>query len=170
MDTGALDRSGAEGFAERMVRMLNDGMLCLMVSIGHRAGLFDAMGDGEPRTSPQLADHAGLRERYVREWLGAMVTGGLVDHDQGSGTYRLPAERARFLTRAAGLDNLAIEAQYIALLGNVEERIVACFRHGGGVPYSEFTDFQRLMAEDSAATFDAKLLAVTLPLVDGLGP
>ena len=168
MTTATLDQAGAQAFAGRMLEVLNDGMLCLMVSVGHRTGLFDAMADGTARTSPQLAERAGLNERYVREWLGAMVTGRIVDYDPKQDAYSLPAERAAFLTRAAGVDNIAIQTQYLALLGTVEDQIVSCFRDGGGVPYAEFADFQRLMAEDSGATFDAKLLTVILPLVDRL--
>lgn len=168
MATTGFDQQAAEAFAGRMLQILNDGALCFMLSIGHRTGLFDALGDGAARTSGELASAAGLNERYVREWLGAMVTGGLVDYDAATYAYRLPAERAAFLTRSAGLDNLALQAQYMALMGNVEGQIVACFRDGGGVPYAAFTDFQRLMAEDSATTFDAKLVGTVLPLVDGL--
>ena len=168
MATTTVDQAAAQAFAGRLLKILNSGMLCLMVSVGHRTGLFDALADGSARTSAQLAERAGLRERYVREWLGAMVTGRLVDYDPGARTYTLPAERAAFLTRAAGIDNIAIQTQSIALLGTVEDQVVACFRDGGGVPYAAFTDFQRLMAEDSGTTFDAKLLTVTLPLVEGL--
>ena len=168
MGATTFDQAAAEAFAGRLLKTVNSGMLCLMMSVGHRTGLFDALADGTAYTSAQLAQRAGLHERYVREWLGAVVTGKLVTYDPGSGTYMLPAEHAAFLTRAAGLDNIALQTQYIALLGTVEDQIVACFRDGGGVPYAAFTDFQRLMAEDSATTFDAKLLTVTLPLVDGL--
>lgn len=168
MATATVDQAAAGAFAGRLLKIVNDGMLCLMVSVGHRTGLFDAMADGTARTSAQLAEHAGLNERYVREWLGAMVTGRLVDYDPAAHAYTLPAERAAFLTRAAGIDNIALQMQYIALLGTVEAQIVAAFRDGGGVPYAAFGDFQRLMAEESGATFDAKLLTVTLPLVDGL--
>ena len=168
MTTETLDQAGAQAFAGRLLGVLNAGMLCLMVSVGHRTGLFDAMADGTARTSAQLAESAGLHERYVREWLGAMVTGRIVDYDPKQRTYTLPAEHAAFLTRAAGIDNIAIQTQYIALLSTVEDKIVSCFRDGAGVPYAEFAAFQRLIAEDSAAVFDAKLLTVILPLVDGL--
>ena len=57
-------------------------MLNYMIDIGHRTGLFVAAARG-PATSEELADRAGLTERYVREWLGAMVTGGIVDYDAG---------------------------------------------------------------------------------------
>jgi SAM-dependent methyltransferase len=56
----------------------------------------------------------------------------------------------------------------VGLLALVEDQVVECFRHGGGVPYSSFPKFQALMAEDSGAVRDATLIDVTLPLVPGL--
>jgi hypothetical protein len=76
------------GFAERMIHMMNEGALALMVSVGHRTGLFDAMAAMPAATSAQIASGAGLDERYVREWLAAMTTGRIVDHDGVAGTFR----------------------------------------------------------------------------------
>ncbi len=163
-----IDQAEADAFGERMMGVVNDAFLALMVSIGHRVGLYDTMVSLPPSTSMQIADAAGLNERYVREWLGAMVTGGVVDYDAPIGAYVLPAERAASLTRAAGPCNLASLMQFTALLGQVETKIVDCFRNGGGVPYSEYPEFHGLMRELSGATFDATLIAVTLPLVEGL--
>ena len=42
-----------------------------------------------PPTSHELADAAGLDERYVREWLGAMTTGRIVEYEPATG--QLPA-------------------------------------------------------------------------------
>lgn len=168
MDTLLTNDGTAEAFAERIVGVLNDATLALMISIGHRTGLFDAMGELPATTSEEIADAAGLRERYVREWLGAMVTGRIVTYDPDTARYALPAERASWLTRGAGVDNLAMLMQYIALLGNVEDEVVACFTEGGGVPYSAYPNFQRLMAEESAQIHDARLLDAIVPLVPGL--
>ena len=99
MKKSELDPAKAEAFAGRLLRALNDGALCLMVAVGHRVGLFDAMRGLPPATSDEIARHAGLNERYVREWLGAMVTGRLVDVDAESNRYSLPPEHAAFLTR-----------------------------------------------------------------------
>jgi SAM-dependent methyltransferase len=159
---------GSEEFAERLLGLLNEGALALMTSIGHRAGLFDTMASLPAATSSEIAAAAGLDERYVREWLAAMTTGGFVDHDPQTLTFVLPPERAAWLTRAAGPGNLAIQAQYLGLLAKVEDQIVDCFSHGGGVPYSAFPQFQSLMAEDSGALHDATLIDVTLPLVPGI--
>jgi 2-polyprenyl-3-methyl-5-hydroxy-6-metoxy-1,4-benzoquinol methylase len=151
-----------------MLGALNDGALCLMASIGYRTGLFDAMRDQAPQTSPEIAARAGLNERYVREWLGAMVTSGVVSVDPQSVRYHLPAEHAAYLTRAAGADNLAVFAQYVPLLGNVEEDILKCFRNGGGVPYERFPRFHAVMAEDSGLSVLSSLESHILPLIPGL--
>lgn len=165
---GSFDPKSAEAFAGRLLRALNDGALCLMVSIGHRTGLFDAMRDQPPQTSDEIAARAGLNERYVREWLGAMVTSGVTSVDPSSGRYHLPAEHASYLTRSAGADNLAVFAQYVPLLGNVEDDIVQCFHTGGGVPYERFPRFHAVMAEDSGLSVLSSLESHILPLVPGL--
>ena len=163
-----VDSQKAEAFAGRLLNALNDGALCLMISIGHRTGLFDAMRGQEPMTSDAIASRSGLNERYVREWLGAMVTSGVVAVDDESRRFFLPPEHAAFLTRPAAADNLAVFAQYIPLLGNVEDDIVQCFRHGGGVPYEKFPRFHAVMAEDSGQSVLSSLESHVLPLVPGL--
>src|SRR5687768_9740222 len=168
MSVQELDMAAVEEFGGRMVGILNDGMLALMLSIGHRTRLFDVMAGLAPSTSQEIADAGGLDERYVREWLGAMTTGGIVHHDADRGTFVLPAAHAAMLTRAAGTNNLAATTQFVSLVGTVEYDVVACFGRGGGVPYSSYPEFQSLMAEESAAVFDAALVDVTLPLADGL--
>jgi ubiquinone/menaquinone biosynthesis C-methylase UbiE len=157
-----------EDFGQRMLSLLNDGMLDLMVSIGHKTRLFDVMAGMPPATSQEIAKSAKLNERYVREWLGAMVTGRIVEYDPESQKYSLPPHRAAFLTRGAGIENMAIFMQYIALMGNVEDRIIECFRRGGGIPYSAFPGFQRLQGEETARVFDARLISQIIPLVGGL--
>jgi len=166
--TSTFDSLKADTFAERLLNILNSGALALMTSIGHRTELFDTLAELPPSTSQQIADAAGLNERYVREWLGAMVTGGFVEYDPLNQTYFLPAEHATFLTRSAGSDNIAPFAQYIPLLGSVEEQIIDCFYKGGGVPYSEFKRFHEVMAEDSGQTIVSALEDHVLPLVSGL--
>jgi ubiquinone/menaquinone biosynthesis C-methylase UbiE len=163
-----IDSAKAEAFAARLLCALNDGALCLMVAVGHRVGLFDAMQKLPPATSDEIARDAGLNERYVREWLGAMVTGRIVEVDAKSNRYSLPREHAAFLTRAAGADNIAVFSQYISLLGSVEDEIVECFKNGGGVPYAKFPRFHAVMAEDSGQSVLSSLESHIVPLVPGL--
>ncbi|OBK27457.1 methyltransferase [Mycobacterium asiaticum] len=157
-----------EAFSERMVAAINGGALAILVSVGHQTGLLETMAGLPPSTSTQIAEAAGLNERYVREWLGGMVTGHVVDYDAATATYALPAHRAGVLTRAAGANNLATVAQFVPLLSEVEQKIIGCFRAGGGLPYSEYPRFHALMAQLSGMVFDNALVEVVLPVVDGL--
>ncbi|MDX9857869.1 MAG: class I SAM-dependent methyltransferase [candidate division Zixibacteria bacterium] len=165
---GRFDNIKAEAFAYKMMSTLNSAAVAFMVSIGHRTRLFDIMATLEPSTSEQIAHGAGLNERYVREWLGAMVSGRIVAYDPESRTYCLPAEHAAFLTREASPNNIAVTAQYFAVLGSVEDKVVECFQTGGGVPYSAYPRFHEVMAEESAQTTVSGLFDAILPLVPGL--
>jgi ubiquinone/menaquinone biosynthesis C-methylase UbiE len=165
---GEFDKIRAESFAEKMLEILNGGTVSLMISIGHQTRLFDIMSKLPPSTSEEIAQSANLNERYVREWLGAMVTANIVEYDSTKQKYYLPAEHVAFLTRKAGLDNIAVFTQYIALMGEVEQKIIECFHKGGGVPYSAYPRFQELQAEETARIFDARLVNTIIPLVDGL--
>jgi ubiquinone/menaquinone biosynthesis C-methylase UbiE len=168
MDNTKLDSKKSDAFAEKMIGVLNSGALALMTSIGHQTRIFDSLKGMPPATSKQIASEAGLNERYVREWLGAMVAGGIIECNPKGPLYSLPPEHAAWLTRDATPDNIAVFAQYIPLLGSVENRIVECFKEGGGVPYSAYKKFHRVMAEDSGQTVVAALIDHILPLVPGL--
>jgi 2-polyprenyl-3-methyl-5-hydroxy-6-metoxy-1,4-benzoquinol methylase len=164
----AFDPAKAEAFAGRFMTALNHGALCLMASVGHRTGLLDVMRELPPSTSAEIARRAGLNERYVREWLGAMTTAGVTEVDGDTGRFSLPAEHAAVLTRAAAADNMAVFAQYVGLLGGVEDDIVKCFQQGGGVPYAKFPRFHEVMAEDSGQSVLSSLESHVLPLAPGL--
>jgi SAM-dependent methyltransferase len=164
--TASANSAPSEAFAERVLAALNEAGLLLMISIGHRAGLFDAMSRMEPASSRAVAAATGLNERYVREWLAAMAVGRIVEVNERE-QFRLPPEHAALLTRG-GEANLAVFAQYIAVLGGVEDDVVRCFREGGGVPYERYARFHEVMAEDSAQTVVAALHDHILPLVPGL--
>lgn len=162
------DPARIEAFAGRLFGTLSTGATALMISIGHRTGLFDALAGLPPATSSQIAAQAGLQERYVREWLGALTTAGIVDYEPESARYLLPAEHAALLTRSAGPNNLASLMQFIPLLAQVEDPVVRSFAEGGGVGYEAYERFHELMAEQSRQTNDAALIDRIVPLIGGL--
>ncbi|MBW4709066.1 class I SAM-dependent methyltransferase [Roseobacter sp. YSTF-M11] len=164
----AFDETRAEAFANRLVGTLNEAALALMTSLGHRTALFDVLSAAGDVTSKELADRAGLSERYVREWLGVMVTAGVAEYAAAPKTYRLPAEHAAFLTRAASPNNIAVTSQFIGVSAAVEEEMLARFKDGAGTHYHNYCRFHAVMAEDSAQTVVAALTDQILPLVPGL--
>ncbi|MDT5016924.1 MAG: hypothetical protein QOD39_3084 [Mycobacterium sp.] len=70
-----------EEFAGRLAGAIDAGSLAILLSIGHQTRLFDTLADLPAATSTQIADAAGLDERYVREWLGGLVAGQVVEFD-----------------------------------------------------------------------------------------
>jgi ubiquinone/menaquinone biosynthesis C-methylase UbiE len=169
----SLETSRTKDFGQQIVDVINQGALALMLSLGHRTGLFDTMGELPPADSHTIAEKAGLNERYVREWLGAMVTSRIVilqrnTNDPEQVLYHLPPEHAAALTRVAGADNIGVFAQYIPLLGYVEDDIVRCFRQGGGVSYDQYNRFHEVMVEDSGLAVISSLLVDVLPLVPNI--
>lgn len=175
LDPGRTDAPGTqspyeaavEEFAGRLFEVYTGGMLTYMIDLGHRTGLFAAAAEG-PATSDELAARAGLEERYVREWLGAMVTGRIFDYDPDGCTYRLPEEHAACLT-GGGSANMAPLSQLNTHLASFVPPVAAAFREGGGVPYEAFRpEFTRVMDGLSRGAFDEFLLDGYLPLAPGL--
>lgn len=164
----SFNQSQADAFAEQLLNILNNGALSLMISLGHRTGLFDTLESFPPATSQQIAKIAGLHERYVREWLNAMVVGRIINYDSETKTYHLPAEHAAFLTDVTSPSNMASLAQFIPVLAQVEEQIIDCFYHGGGVPYAQYDRFHEVMAEDSSKNVVMVLEDQILPLIPNL--
>jgi ubiquinone/menaquinone biosynthesis C-methylase UbiE len=163
----AAESAAVEAFGDRMLHMMSEAMTALLTSVGHQTGLFDELAVG-PGTSDQLAERAGLNERYVREWLNGVTVAGLVDVDPASHVYSLPAAHAAWLTTAAGPNNMARAIQFVPMLAEVEQQVVRCFREGGGLAYDQYPRFHALMDADSRAVVDAALVDGVLPLVDGL--
>jgi 2-polyprenyl-3-methyl-5-hydroxy-6-metoxy-1,4-benzoquinol methylase len=164
----AFEPARAEAFAGRMVGILNESFTAMMISIGHQTGLFDLMSGLAPSTSEEIARAARLNERYVREWLGALVVARILEYDAPAQRYRLPAEHAAFLTKAARTNNLAAQMIMVSCMAEVEPKVIEAFRKGGGVPYSAYSRFTETMKVVSAEVFDDTLVQRTLPLIPGL--
>jgi SAM-dependent methyltransferase len=161
------DRKRVQEFARRLFGHYTSGMLTMMVDIGHRTGLFEVAAQGAG-TSQQISDRAGLNERYVREWLGAMVTGGIMEYDPGLRTFVLPPEHAVCVTGTSSR-NLAANSQVLAMLAKRLAAVTECFKEGGGVPYSEFRpDFTEYMDASWRLLYDGLLIKGFLPAAKGL--
>ena len=154
-------------FDEQLVDIMNKSALALMISVGHRTKLFDVIAELPPSTSETIASKACLNERYVREWLGALVTAKIIDYDPLPKLYSISEEKADLLTRK-GSFNFATSMQFIPVMANVEEQILDCFKNGGGVPYESFHRFHDVMAEESSQTVLSELIDGILPIVPGL--
>jgi SAM-dependent methyltransferase len=155
-------------FSNYLIDVINKGSLSIMLSIGHRTKLFDILSILPPSTVEEIASKSKLNERYIREWLGAMVTGKIIEYDSTNNKFWLSKEKAQYLTRESNIYNFAASMQWIPILSQVEDEIVECFVKGGGVPYSSYIRFNEVMAEESYQTVVVGLINHILPLVPNL--
>ena len=161
-----IDPQKLEAAVGKVLSIFAGSMLNYMIDIGHRTGLLATAAQG-PGTSEELAARAGLTERYVREWLAAMVTGGVFDYDPATTTYTVPAAVAAVLT--GGPLPLAVMAGLQTHLAKHVGAVARAFREGGGVPYSAYRpELTDLIDQIGRTWCDTALLDAYLPLVDGL--
>lgn len=159
-----------EKFNNKLVDILNYGALNLALGIGYRLGLLEAMAAlDKPATVESIAQKAELSARYVREWLGVMMSGDIVELTAGpeGELYFLPAEHAAVLTGAGGKSNMGVYTQEIPLLTDLAANAVESgFRTGEGVPYTRYPTFQAFMSELSIAKHKQLLVETFIPSVD----
>jgi SAM-dependent methyltransferase len=168
---GKIMQDGARTFQDKMVDILNSGALNLAMGLGYRAGLFDVMDAFKrPCTVDEICTDAGLDRRYVQEWLGVMVCGGivaLVREGDGEPRFLLPAAHGDVLARRSGSGNLGVYAQEIPLLtACAMTSVFQGFQTGEGIPYTQYPDFHDFMAQLGDAKHRQTLVDVFLPSVD----
>jgi hypothetical protein len=86
-------------FSQYLIDVINNGALSLMLPLGHRTRIFDIMAELPPLTAEEIASKSNLNERYMKEWLGAMVTGRIIDYDSAANKFSLSKEKAQYLEK-----------------------------------------------------------------------
>lgn len=158
-------------FSKKMTDILNYGALNLAMAIGYKNRIFDILEDlKKPATIPEIVAASGLNHRYLREWLGIMVTGEIMELSktpEGENAYFLPPGHAAFLTRASGSHNLGVYTQEIPLLTTCAmAQVVEGFKTGEGIAFSKYPDFQEFMGQLADAKHKQVLISHFLPAVD----
>jgi SAM-dependent methyltransferase len=165
--TTAIDHNATEEFAGRVVGDVAGTMTSVLCALGDKLGLFAALDEVGPAGSAELADRAGLDERYVLEWARGLTAAGYLELDDGR--FVLPPAHAEVLAREGGLMFLGGGYQEMAGMFQVMGRVAEAFRAGGGVPQAAYPDDAYVgMARFTQAWFDHRLLGDWLPLMPEL--
>ncbi|XP_035680098.1 uncharacterized protein LOC118418330 [Branchiostoma floridae] len=162
-----------EIFAKKISDTITSGFVTLSLAIGRRTGLFDELArQQEPRTAHEIAAAAGLKERYVREWLGSMVTSRIVEVDTTLDIprYFVPPHRAAVLS-PSGAEILRMAfSERVVHLAKVMDDMVECFKDDGppGLPSSAYPDFQGWLQKVKGPMLDSTFIDNFLPTIPGL--
>ncbi len=133
-----LDEAKLNEFVGKMLGDLGGAFSVPTVRIGLRLGLFDALNDGGPATSEELAKRAGdLTERYVREWALAQAANGFIDYDSASGRFSLAPHQAMVFAVKDSPAYLAGAFDLAAAMIEGEPKVESSFRTGQGVRWGD---------------------------------
>jgi hypothetical protein len=65
-----------------------------LVRMGDALGLYRVLHEHGPLTSAELAEKAGIAERYAREWLSHQAASDYLAYDPDTTAFSLPPEQA----------------------------------------------------------------------------
>lgn len=161
--------SEVEAFVGQVVTDLSAAFSGVLVNVGRKLGLYQAMADLGACTSAALAEATGVRERYVREWLANQAAGGYVAYDPEERTYTLPPAQAMVLAFDQSPIFMASAFDIAASFWIDEDKIVETFRSGAGLGWGAHN--HRLFCGTESffrAGYRAHLVGEWLPALDGV--
>jgi SAM-dependent methyltransferase len=165
----AVEARTTEAFVERAIADLAACYGGVLVSTGHKLGLYRALAGRGPLSSAELAVRTGCEERYVREWLNSQVAGGYLVYHEESETYELPPEHVPVLADEASPTFLPPAFEIPASMWFDQERTLGAFRTGDGIPWGDHD--ARLscgVASFYRNAYGAALVPEWLPALDGV--
>jgi SAM-dependent methyltransferase len=135
-----IDEAKVEEFVERAIGDFSATMTFTLCHVGDKLGLFKDLADKGPATPAELADRAGINERYAAEWLRGLAAPGYLDYDEGSGRYGISPEHAMVLAVEATPASLGGTFQMFGGMLQPLDSIIRAFREGGGARQDEYGD------------------------------
>ena len=164
-----MDRDRVAAFLDRFVGYASGATTMALLAVADRSGLLAWLAANGAGTVEEIAEGAGLEDRYVREILSGLAAAGAVEWDPDGGTFTLPPEHALFL---ADEDSPYCMGGWIDMVPTLMEQIegvARATREGGGVPFSELgADIVRGIDRGNSPSQKTFLVGRWLPAVPGL--
>ncbi|GMR59718.1 hypothetical protein PMAYCL1PPCAC_29913, partial [Pristionchus mayeri] len=153
---------------ERLGAMLMGGMVTPTIALGKKLGLFDALGaiasESSPADAKTIAEKAGCKERYVREWLAVLSCAGFIEVTPGEKFWLTEEAKHEF----SGMNNLSVATMaFLPAVVKTFNELADAFKKEGryGLEYSQFSDFYSVMDIVTQTMHDAHLLSNYFPQI-----
>jgi SAM-dependent methyltransferase len=164
-----VDPAKLEAFVFRALDEVGATLNAALVVMGDKLGLYRAMAGAGPLEPAEVAQRAGVAERYTREWLNAQAAGGFVEYDPVTGQYTLPPEQANALTDEESPAYLP--GFFQIAVGSVLDspRITEAARSGEGIGWHDHVnDVHEGCERFFRPGYNANLVSSWLPALDGV--
>jgi len=132
----------ADALLERLVASLIGTVEMMNVYLGDRLGLYGPLAEGW-LTSAELAERAGIAERYAREWLEEQAVAGFIEVDDQAASasdrrYNLSSEHAQVLLDRDAPTYMASYPRMFVAAAQQMPALMQAYRDGGGVGWTQF--------------------------------
>ncbi len=174
MTTATAADARRDELVERLFGSALAAMDLLCVYLGDRLGLYRALADAGPSTSADLANTAGVNERYAREWLEQQAMSGILfvedpDASDADRRYALPSGHDEVLLDEDSLNHMAPMAQFLVACTLPIHAVIEAFRSGDGVRYADYgADLHEGQARFTRPLFGTFLATEWLPAVPAI--
>jgi 2-polyprenyl-3-methyl-5-hydroxy-6-metoxy-1,4-benzoquinol methylase len=166
-----IDEGRLQALMGQVVCDMGAAMSAPLARIGEKLGLYRALAHAGPLSSAEVAERAGVAERYVREWLRGQAAGGYVVYDPHTDRYSLPEEHALALADEDSPFYVLGGFDAVASIQADEQKILERFRTGEGLGWHEhderlFSGTERFFRPG----YRAHLVSEWIPALDGVQP
>jgi SAM-dependent methyltransferase len=169
MATAMTAETRRDELVERLFGSALGAMDLLCVYVGDQLGMYRALVDAGPSTSAELANAAGVSERYAREWLEQQAMAGILVAQDSSASdterrYVVPEGHEEVLLDAGSLNYMTPMAQLVVACALPVHAVIEAFRTGDGVPYADYgADLHEGQARFTQPMFDSLLATEWFP-------
>ena len=177
MSQPILDPDELKAFSFRVWNYKKGELVSLMIHLGDRLGIYQAMDGAGPLTSAELASRTGLQERWLREWMRGQAAAELLDYHR-PGAEDADEKDGRFELSVYGTAVLANEKDSLAFASGaftggtppeIAEKLADAFRTGIGLSYEEMGPNAAHRTERMLGTWiRLALVPQIIPALDGV--
>ena len=153
---------------DRLLGLMVGAYVSIMILVGLRLGLYRALKDTGPASSGELANHTGLHERWLREWLHGQAAAGVINY-RGDGRFELSlgaafllADEDHLLFQGGSFDSLPLSI-------DVAQRLPEAFRTGLGLTWDDSGPEGANACEQTLRNwYRQQLVSTALPMLEGV--
>lgn len=141
----------------------------VLVVIGQKLGLYQALAEHGPCTADELAKQTGTASRYILEWASAQAASGYLSYDSDGKTFYMSPEQATVFADEESPFYMGGGFLSIASLFHDEAKVTEAFQTGEGVSWgSHDSELFCGVAKFFKPTYKGHLMQDWIPALDGV--
>ena len=164
-----IDMARVEELAGKVIGDVAGALSLYMAYLGDQTGVFEALDELGRVSVSQLAEHTGMNEKYLHQWLGSVSAAGYVNFHPEDETFSISPEQALIFSREGQPACMQGFIQAVVSQYESHEKAVKTFKSGKGRPWSDqseccFCGTDRFFRPGYAAN----LTSEWIPALDGV--